>query len=148
MPEKAPSLSSSFPPRPFKPSPMRLLRIHGETLNFKCKAYPTLCFHLLLSAMKLLGASWLFLLTLCSIISLAWQTFGSEEPVNSFGRSARGELQVTSGYDSPAVYVNYAHGDETLANRYGEKKLDRLIRLKKKWDPKNIFGFNNALPTS
>lgn len=83
-----------------------------------------------------------------SIISLAWQTSDFEEHVNSFGRGVRHELQATSGYDSPAVYVNYAHGDETLGDRYGEKKLDRLIGLKKKWDPKNIFGFNNALPTS
>lgn len=109
--------------------------------NFKCKACPTLCFHLLISTI-------LFLLTLCSIISLAWETPDFEEPVNSFGRSVRDELQITSGYDTPAVYVNYAHGDETLADRYGAKKLDRLIGLKKKWDPKNIFGFNNALPTS
>lgn len=66
------------------------------------------------------------------LFPLARQTSGSEEPINSFGRSVRGELQATSGYDSLAVYVNYAHSDETLANRYGEKKLDRLVGLKKK----------------
>lgn len=129
-------------------SPTRLRRIHGETFNFNCKAYPTFCFHLLLSNMKAQGAYWLFLLTIRSIILLGWETFDFEEPVNWFGRSVRSELRITSSYDSAAVCVNYAYGDETLTDRYGAKKLDRLIGLKEKWDPKNLLGFNNALPTS
>lgn len=46
------------------------------------------------------------------------------------------------------MYVNYAHGDEPLEAIYGAEKLPRLIGLKQKWDPNNIFAFNNALPTS
>ncbi|PYI24917.1 FAD-binding domain-containing protein [Aspergillus indologenus CBS 114.80] len=54
----------------------------------------------------------------------------------------------TSGYPDLAIYVNYAHGDETLEQIYGRTKLPRLAKLKKQWDPTNVFGYNNGLPTS
>jgi Berberine and berberine like len=53
----------------------------------------------------------------------------------------------TSGYPEFSVYINYARGDETLEQRYGRNKLPRLMALKKKWDPDNVFAYNNALPT-
>lgn len=46
-----------------------------------------------------------------------------------------------------ATYVNYAHGDETLEQRCGARKLPQLARLKAKGDPKGMFRFNNVLPT-
>ena len=62
-------------------------------------------------------------------------------------RQLRDGLAATSGYPELTVYVNYAHGDEKLRQKYGERKLPRLVGLKKKWDPRNVFRFNNDLPT-
>lgn len=53
----------------------------------------------------------------------------------------------TSGYPEHSIYVNYAHGDETIEQVYRSDKLPRLAGLKKQWDPANVFGFNNPLPT-
>lgn len=46
-----------------------------------------------------------------------------------------------------AIYVNYSRGDESLETVFGDK-LPRLVELKKKYDPDNVFRFKNALPTS
>lgn len=67
------------------------------------------------------------------------------------GQSLALELRDTwatnSGYPDLSVYINYAHGDEKLEQRYGASKLPRLAALKKEWDPRGVFRFNNALPT-
>ena len=62
-------------------------------------------------------------------------------------RQLRDSWAATSGYPELSVYINYARGDETLRQRYGARKLPRLAALKKKWDPHNVFAYNNALPT-
>lgn len=64
------------------------------------------------------------------------------------GQGLRNSWVKASGYDELSIYVNYAHGDEKLSQIYGHDKLPRLARLKMTWDPKNIFGYNNALPLS
>ncbi|KAK7707677.1 hypothetical protein SLS63_013705 [Diaporthe eres] len=69
------------------------------------------------------------------------------EAGDALGRQLRSDFAETSGYPDLTVYVNYAHGDEPLENIYGRTKLPRLAALKNKWDPGNVFGFNNALPT-
>ncbi|RYP18019.1 hypothetical protein DL767_009911 [Monosporascus sp. MG133] len=69
------------------------------------------------------------------------------EVTDVLGRELRGDFAATAGYPDLAVYVNSAHGDETLEQIYGARKLPRLAALKKAWDPENVFGFNNALPT-
>jgi hypothetical protein len=41
------------------------------------------------------------------------------------------------------AYVNYAFGDETLPEMYGDEpwRLQKLRKLKKKYDPKGRFNF-------
>lgn len=63
------------------------------------------------------------------------------------GQTLRDSWVRTSGYENHTIYVNYARGDETLEQKYGARKLPRLAALKKKYDPDNVFGWNNALPT-
>lgn len=43
----------------------------------------------------------------------------------------------------PHTYVNYAYGGEPLQETYGREKerINKLKDLKKKWDPRNKFGF-------
>lgn len=69
------------------------------------------------------------------------------EAGDRLGRELRDSWASTSGYPELSVYVNYAHGDEKLSQRYGRDKLPRLAALKKEWDPHNVFAYNNALPT-
>ncbi|KAL4960818.1 FAD-binding oxidoreductase [Aspergillus stella-maris] len=64
------------------------------------------------------------------------------------GRQIRKTLFATSGYERGAVYVNYALGDETLEQIYGVEKLPRLAKLKRKYDPDNVFGFHHPIPTA
>lgn len=63
------------------------------------------------------------------------------------GSELRRDLAATSGYPNGSVFLNYARGDEALEQIYGIDKLPRLVTLKRIWDPSNIFGYNNALPT-
>jgi Berberine and berberine like len=60
-----------------------------------------------------------------------------------FGRHARNLLKAGSGSPEQHSYVNYAHGDESLEEVYGYEpwRLQKLRWLKKKYDPKNKFGF-------
>ncbi len=43
-------------------------------------------------------------------------------------------------------YVNYAHGDESLDAVYGDS-LQRLIKLKRKYDPEGRFSQFFPIPT-
>lgn len=67
--------------------------------------------------------------------------------VDDFARELRADFVATSGYPELSAYVSYAWGDETAEQIYGRDKLPRLVALKKKWDPENVFGYSNALPT-
>ncbi|KAJ8123625.1 hypothetical protein ONZ43_g474 [Nemania bipapillata] len=74
-------------------------------------------------------------------------TYAKEEPDSAFGNEIRSDLAATSGFDELAAYTNYAHGDEKLEQIYGKNKLPRLASLKAKYDPRNVFAFNNPLPS-
>ncbi|KAI1261812.1 FAD binding domain-containing protein [Xylariaceae sp. FL1019] len=56
-----------------------------------------------------------------------------------FGNKVRDLLRSTSGLPRNQTYVNFAHGDEPLAEVYGDS-LARLKTLKKKYDPTNVFN--------
>lgn len=70
------------------------------------------------------------------------------EAGDQLGRELRDSWASTSGYPELSVYVNYAHGDEKLEQIYRGDKLSRLAALKKKWDPDNVFAYNNILPST
>ncbi|KAL7812780.1 hypothetical protein V8C26DRAFT_436775 [Trichoderma gracile] len=63
------------------------------------------------------------------------------------GKELRNDFAATSGYPEQAIFVNYARGDEPIENVYGKRKLPRLAKLKKKYDPSNLFAYNHPLPT-
>lgn len=83
------------------------------------------------------------------MIQVRWPGLGHpfEDVANNLGRKLRDELAAASGYPGLSVYVNYAWGDETLEQIYGKDKLQRLVVLKKKWDPDNVFAYANGIPT-
>jgi hypothetical protein len=65
---------------------------------------------------------------------------------DAFAREWVGRFQAASGFDSLRVYVSFGHGTEGPEVWYSRRKLPRLMALKKRWDPKGLFRFNNALP--
>ncbi|KAI1775077.1 hypothetical protein F4818DRAFT_441900 [Hypoxylon cercidicola] len=67
--------------------------------------------------------------------------------VSEFLEAARKSFTAASGYPEPAVYVNFAHGDEGPAAWYGARNLGRLGQLKQKWDPQGLFNFYDVVPT-
>ncbi|RYP44388.1 hypothetical protein DL768_009154 [Monosporascus sp. mg162] len=83
------------------------------------------------------------------MFQMSWPELGNpvEEAANALARELRDDFAATSGYPDLSVYVSYAHGDEKIEQIYGRDKLPRLVALKGKWDPDNVFAYNNALPT-
>ncbi|RFU27488.1 hypothetical protein B7463_g8856, partial [Scytalidium lignicola] len=67
------------------------------------------------------------------------------DTVNALADKWTAAFTATSGFDSLQVYVNYAHGTEGLSAMYSDRKLPRLLALKREWDPKGLFSFNNPL---
>lgn len=82
------------------------------------------------------------------MFQMSWSDESVAESSNALARELRQEFAQSSGYSGLAAYVSYAHGDETLEEIYGRDKLKRLTALKRKWDPRNVFGYNNALPAT
>jgi FAD/FMN-containing dehydrogenase len=63
-------------------------------------------------------------------------------------RSWVGETHETlSRYAAPESYINLTMSDgiEYLRRAYGPAKYDRLVELKKKWDPQNLLRFNRNI---
>ncbi|KAL4900318.1 hypothetical protein BDW74DRAFT_170897 [Aspergillus multicolor] len=65
-----------------------------------------------------------------------------EQPTNELLVKLSKKLHATSGFpeDQPDIYVNYAFGDEGAEAWWGKENLPRLTSLKRKWDPKGVFG--------
>jgi UDP-N-acetylenolpyruvoylglucosamine reductase len=83
---------------------------------------------------------------LCQMIILC----ATEDPslgdmLDKWGEEVRDRFQATNGFDTAKVYVSYAQGDESQEAMYGERKLERLRALKRKWDPEQVFRWNNAI---
>ncbi|KAJ5783898.1 CAZyme family AA7 [Penicillium psychrosexuale] len=69
------------------------------------------------------------------------------DKIDDFAIAALESFNATSGFDGDMhIYVSYAHGTEGLDPMYGAEKLPTLLNLKKKWDPKGLFSYNNGLP--
>lgn len=66
---------------------------------------------------------------------------------DSYATRIREASRPTDGVERPHSYVNYAAGDEELGEVYGwdEKRVEKLKKLKEKYDPSNRFGFYNPI---
>jgi len=65
----------------------------------------------------------------------------------------RGFAEAMSPYAMVGEYVNFLGGDETpidarqkALTAYGPDKLDRLVSLKQRYDPENLFRINHNIP--
>ncbi|KAI5855067.1 hypothetical protein GGS23DRAFT_618979 [Durotheca rogersii] len=71
--------------------------------------------------------------------------------VDAWGKEWRDKITKSSGYPKQYVYMNYAHGDEPLESMYGYEpwRLERLRKLKGKYDPHGFFNhYNSVLGTT
>ena len=59
----------------------------------------------------------------------------------------RGAWQAIRPYSTGAVYINFLgdEGDERVRAAYGSEKYERLVELKKKYDPSNLFHLNQNI---
>ncbi len=64
---------------------------------------------------------------------------------------ARGFAEALSAYEVGSPYPNFIEPDEGVARlraAYGPEKYERLVELKRQWDPENLFQLNqNIVPT-
>jgi hypothetical protein len=60
---------------------------------------------------------------------------------------ARGLWSALQPHHLPSVYVNFLmeEGEERVREAYGAEKHDRLKRLKRRWDPANVFRLNQNI---
>ncbi|KAJ5826944.1 hypothetical protein N7447_003707 [Penicillium robsamsonii] len=65
--------------------------------------------------------------------------------VDQFMSGQRTNMQTTSGFSTPHVYLNYAYGDEGAAAWYSAANLPKLRKLKSIWDPARVFGNGASL---
>ncbi|KAL8945215.1 MAG: hypothetical protein Q9211_000256 [Gyalolechia sp. 1 TL-2023] len=82
------------------------------------------------------------------VVLTSWYTDPSlSQTVDSWTSSIRAQMIPTSGYDQLHVYQNYAHS-EPLQAFYGYEpwRLNRLRKLKKKYDPLNAFSAYHPIP--
>ncbi|KAI0096946.1 FAD binding domain-containing protein [Nemania sp. FL0031] len=79
-------------------------------------------------------------------LSFTFQDEAASVVAKEFALKTRSKLVEQGCSKSPLeVYVNYAHGDEGPVAWYSERKLPRLLALKSRWDPKNLFKWTNGL---
>jgi FAD/FMN-containing dehydrogenase len=73
-----------------------------------------------------------------------WDDLKLDEPCRAWGRAALAEAQP---YESAGRYVNdVAEVEDGLARSiYGSAKYERLVALKREWDPENVFRLNQNI---
>jgi Berberine and berberine like len=75
---------------------------------------------------------------------LQWQDPELDDACRAWGRSALADAQP---YEAAGRYVNdVAEVEDGLARAiYGDAKYDRLVALKRQWDPDNVFRLNQNI---
>ena len=75
-----------------------------------------------------------------------WDEPKDDEPCVSW---ARAFFDATAPFSNGGVYVNFiSEGEERVAAAYGENH-ERLARVKKRYDPENLFRVNqNVAPAA
>jgi FAD/FMN-containing dehydrogenase len=78
-------------------------------------------------------------------INTQWQNNSESEKHIGWARKTQ---QLTAPYSMGSGYINFASADETqerVAATYGLKKYEKLVGLKRKYDPDNFFRLNQNI---
>jgi FAD/FMN-containing dehydrogenase len=76
-----------------------------------------------------------------------WEDPAKDEAERAWARAACDA--VASSSLSGAGYGNYANDDETyerIVAGFGEERMARLVAVKRRYDPDNVFRFNHNIP--
>jgi hypothetical protein len=78
-----------------------------------------------------------------------WMEPGDEMRDAQFGW-ARALADDLRPHTTPGVYLNFTSdvGEERVRSTYGAKRYDRLVALKDKYDPDNVFRMNQNIAPS
>lgn len=82
------------------------------------------------------------------LLNVAYQNDTLDTAANDWLKEGMAILHPDSGFNRPAVYMNYAKGTEGFGAMYGYERWrqERLKDLKKKWDPGCMFSGYNPIP--
>ena len=64
---------------------------------------------------------------------------------------ARGVMNAMGPWSddgAPANFIGADEGDQRLRRSYGAEKFERLVALKERYDPLNVFALNQNIPPS
>lgn len=78
-------------------------------------------------------------------LASAWEDPADDDENMAWARSAWGQLR---GFSTGGVYINFQtddEGEERIRAAYGQN-YDRLVEVKTRWDPENIFTMNKNIP--
>jgi FAD/FMN-containing dehydrogenase len=78
-------------------------------------------------------------------ITASWERAEDDKPSVEWARAAWRDMR---GFSTGGTYVNFLteeEGDERIRAAYG-KNYQRLVELKSKWDPDNLFCMNKNIP--
>jgi hypothetical protein len=78
-------------------------------------------------------------------INTQWQNNSESEKHIGWARKTQ---QLTAPYSMGSGYINFASADETqerVTATYGRKKYEKLVGLKRKYDPDNFFRLNQNI---
>ena len=78
-------------------------------------------------------------------INTQWQNNSESEKHIDWARKTQ---HLTAPYSMGSGYINFASADETqerVAATYGQKKYEKLVALKRKYDPDNFFRLNQNI---
>jgi FAD/FMN-containing dehydrogenase len=93
-------------------------------------------------ALNLPDAKWLYF-----CLAMWWDPdLGEAE--TSWARSFMGTMRPWSAGKAPPNFINVDEGAARLRASYGDEKFERLVALKDKYDPDNVFALNQNIPPS
>lgn len=74
---------------------------------------------------------------------MGWTDYSLSDEIITVSKQIREILVETTESKKLEAYVNYAWGDESLQALYGYEpwRLEKLLQLKKKYDPRGQFSF-------
>ncbi len=78
------------------------------------------------------------------VIAAIWSEDAEQEAHIEWARSF---FEAMQSYSTESVYVNYLsdEGEERVKSAYGEEHYSRLVRLKQRYDPGNVFRNNQNI---
>lgn len=82
-------------------------------------------------------------------VAVMWENEANDDAFTSWSRAAYKRLRK---FASARAYINLMVDDDVTGNwlptAYGPEKYRRLVELKNKWDPQNVFRGNKNIPPS